>query len=506
MTSKSGNLRELARSTTKHVLVGQVAARLVGFATTVTILKYLSVAEQGVYTWFAGTSLIFSLAITMGIAESLQRFTPEYHATGQWRRARETMYLSLAFVLVMSVVVFGIAYVLFPHVAGVFHMEAYRDIFVIFALSAAFWLQFVTLTPVLNGLFLHAYQSWGQVAFVVMKLVFIYTLFHAGWKVSAIFFAEMVSYFVVVCVLLVLTEKRMRLRARTDSSADARPEFGRVTRYALLNLAGSPGLVIADVSADFFVISCLLSDFQLGLYAFCLRVSRMFLQILPSKLAESVIRSTFYARYATAADKREVLNEMFNFLCRINLFFLVPTLVFVSLGARQIIPIIGRAEYLQAYLPFIFCFFFLVLSFYEIPADLVIQAVEKVKYRSVAQVGGGVLRVLGAVVAVKLGWGIFGVVWTSGLAMVAKNYFVYWYGRRHVGICFEWASFGRIAVNAVVGGIPMYLVLHFANNAAGLFVGGALCGLAYLAMTYVNQPFTPREQKEAMFFLKGRRG
>jgi len=501
--SSRWGLKASVRSSSRHVAAGQIVAKLAGLAVSIYIFHKLSVGEQGVYNWFMGTVIYFSYLTTLGVNESLQRYVPEYHANGQYRRISRTFTYCAFSVACLSVLVFSLTGLYFRPLASFFKKESYEYIFVFFAFGAGLFLQYILLYIVLNGLFLHRYQVWGQVAYIVLKGIFMFALFQAGYGLKAVFLADILAYTPVLAVLLILYRKWIVPKLKADATGEETVEVKRVGSYAALNLATAPGTIMYDYSTDYLIIAHYLSDETLGLYSFSVRASRMFLQMLPQKMIETVIRPAFYAKYATTADKKRALHEMFNTLCRINLFFLVPMMVVLAVGGRHIIPLLGGRKFLDAYPTLVWTFAFICVSFFELPVDLVIQSTEKIIYRSIAQVFS-IFRVAAVILVVKAGYGITIVAIVTGCALLVKNVFIYYFARKHGGIRFEWASFAKIAVNALAAGASVYGVLLVLNNVVGLILGFLLGAGVYLLMTFLLSPFTSKEREHMLFMVRRR--
>jgi O-antigen/teichoic acid export membrane protein len=301
--------------------------------------------------------------------------------------------------------------------------------------------------------------------------------------------------------LVFLYVRWMRPRVRADETASKGVEFGRIGKYALLNLVSAPGVVMFDYSIDFLLISRYLNDELLGSYAFSIKVSRMFIQMLPQKMMETVIRPAFYAKYSSPGDKTRSLQEMFNTLCRMNLAFLLPMAVVLILGGKRLIPLLGGAKYLDAYPTLICTFVFLCVSFFELPSDLVIQAIEKIVYRSIAQVFS-ILRFVAAIVILKSGHGILGLAFAAGGALLAKNLFLYYFARKHAGIRFEWRSFAKIGFNALCAAAALQLCLSLLPGWPSLAAGCCLSGAVYLGMMLLVSPFTTKEKEQMLYIVR----
>lgn len=497
------DLKTSVRSSSTHIAAAQLVSKVLGFFVSLYILRFFLPEDQGRYSWFLGIVVYFQFFSNLGLSESLQRFIPEYFSRHEYRRILRTYQASALIILGLSLGVFSVVALFYEPFAAFFKMAEYKPAFYIFALSTILYLQYATLGLILNGLFLHRYQVWGQTVYIAIKAGAMYLFLQMGFGLKGIFLADICGYGPVFLVLLFLFARWMSLRLPRSEGTPGAIETARIAKYSALNTLYTPGALMFDYSTDYVVLNHYVPAAEAGLYSFATRTSRMLLQVLPQKMVESVIRPAFYVRYTSVEDKRPALHEMFNSLCRLNLFFLLPMLVFVILAGKAFIPLI-RPEYADGYLLLVFTFAFICASFFDLPADLVIQALEKIKYRSIAQIFG--LMNLGLdIAAIKLGYGILGVVFATGISIIVRNLFVLYFARKFSGIRFEWASYGRIAINSAAMGLVIFPIIHFLPRTAGLILSCLVGGSAYLAMTLFLSPFTEKEQGQFLFLARLRK-
>jgi O-antigen/teichoic acid export membrane protein len=477
------------------------AARLIGMLVSIYILRALAVEEFGLYSKFTSLLLYFSFFANLGVQGSLQRYVPEYHAKRQFLRIHRTYGVAAGLNLALAALALGAAFLFFDPLGRFLHLEGHESLFCLFALGAVSLFQFSLLSVVLNSVFLHAFATWGQLGFVLLKGAFVVGLLRAGLGVKGLLLADIFGCFPVFLILLWLYARWSRPRRAASDREGQGIECKRLSRYSAYNCLSTPGGILYDYGTDIILIGHYLTDHLVGVYAFATRVSRMLTQLLPQELLQTVVRPAFYSRHAAAEQKTRALDEMFNGLCRLNFFFLAPLLVFVIVGGQRMIGDVFEPKYLPAYVPLVGTFFFLFATFFDLPSDLVIQAIEKIQYRFYAQVFA-VYNLVMVVVALKAGWGIEGVVLVTGTALLMRSLFMVYFAVKLSGVRFNGAGYTKTLINALMMGIVLFLVLRHVDGLLGLLAACGAGGATYLAASLLLFPFTDDERERFRRFFR----
>ncbi|NQU45084.1 oligosaccharide flippase family protein [bacterium] len=504
--TRSSSLGASVKRSALHVTAGMLLSKAVAMFLSWYLVRKLSMEDFGRYNLILSSLVYLVFLSNLGTQSTLQRFIPEYFARRQFRRISKTYRMIAVLNLAMAILVFAVLLAFYRTIAGLVNMAEYREVFFVFAIAAVLFFQINIIGIVLNNLFLHVYQVWGQLACITLKTAFIVVFLEKGYGLRELFVAEVFAYTPALLALFYLYRRWIAPRIRAaDTGEQEDIEYRRFARYSGYNLVTLPHGIAMDFSLANLVVSRYLDFAQLGAYAFAYRVSQMILQVLPQRLLQSVIRPAFYTRFSKAEDKNRALHEMFNTLCRFNLFFLLPSLAFVLLGGKHIIlHVFGEPQYLGAYPVLAVTFAFLCTSFFELPADLTIQALEKLFYRFLAQY----FTFFGLVLSLALVWtgyGIMGVAVATGLSAFCKNLFLYYFARRHTGMRFEWRATAPLVVNTLVMALPMWLILRWGDNLAGLALAWLAGSATYLLVTWLNSPFSLQEREQFRRMLHRRR-
>ncbi|NOX08326.1 MAG: oligosaccharide flippase family protein [Gammaproteobacteria bacterium] len=479
------SLIEKTRRSTLFVVPSQIVIKVVGLLYVILVARFLSVEDYGVYNFFIGTIIVFSFFCNLGLGSSLQRFIPEYSQQKQSGRILKTIIFSHVFRAVLSIITFIVAAIWFDNWSESFNMQDQYDQFIIFAVGAFFLYQIEFAQIELNSLFMHASSSLVQAFYAILKLVLAYTVFELGFELSGLFMAEAASYLAGTLLFSYILVTRVYAKySKEQNDKEKNIEYKRIGRYSGINALAIPGGILYSHSMDYFVVAALANPYQLGLYALASRAARMLLSILPQNIMQGIIRPAFYHRYYAAKDKNAELERLFQSLIKLNAAFLFPALLLVGIVGEPLIAMLFGDKFIEStniFLMFLVFNFFVVL---EVPSDLVLQAIEKVEVRLYAQIFA-VYNIVAAIFLMRH-YGVIGVAFATGTALMFKCLFFYYMANRYTGISLCWGALMKIIVNVLVSGVATYMFMALGDSTV-YFVGALLIGLlTYGLMTFIN--------------------
>lgn len=489
------SLLESSRKSSFHVAFTQITSRILGMVATVILARELSVDDYGVYNLFLGSVLIFNFFTNFGLAGSLQRFLPEYARLEKKIAFLRTFSISIGFRLVSGVFIFTAAVLLFEQWAGYFNVSAYKNEFVLLCLGTYFLFQIDFLQLALNSLFLHGYSNLGQLTYQTLRLVLlIFFLIFLEGKLRDVLTGELLAYgFGALLFWFFFIRKAyvpMKQRACGDGDEI---EWKRLLRYSAYNAATIPGAMLFSHAADFFLVAAMATTNQLGIYALGSRAANMLLSIMPQNLLQTVVRPVFYHRYYSVEDKNRELNLMFRSLVTLIAAVLIPVLSLVSLQAEPILAFVFKSKFAESTQVFLMFLVFNIFTLLELPSDLVLQAIEKVQLRLYAQVFA-VYNIVAAVLLMSK-FGILGVAFATGSALMCKCLFWYLMARHYTGITICWGSLLKIIVNTVLAAVAAYLVGRLGDTPVWMFASLAAGASVYAVMSLVNTFLDNREKE-----------
>jgi len=496
------SLVESSRKSSIYVVSAQIGCRAVAMIATVILARNLSVADYGVYNLFLGSILIFSFFTNLGVAGSLQRFLSEYARLGKIGSFFRTFFFSIVYRAVSGIVVFVIAILIFDRFAIYLDISEYKSVFILFCLGTYSLFQIDFLQIALNSLFLHGYSNLGQLVFQTLRttLIVIFLVFLGG-GLSEVFAGEIIAYGVgAILFWSIFYQKVYKPKQEKLREDRAGIEWKRFLRFSAYNAATIPGGFLFNRAMDYFVVAAMATTSQLGVYALGARASGMLLSIMPQSLLQTVVRPVFYHRYYSVEEKNVELNRMFRSLVVLIAAVLFPVLMLVSVHAESILIFVFNAKFAESTPVFLMFLAFSVFTILELPSDLVLQAIEKVQARLYAQVFA--VYNLVAAIALMPKFGLLGVAFATGSALMCKCMFWYVMARYYAGISICWGALLKIGINAAVATGVAYLVGRFGDSWMWVSLSLIIGAIIYLAMSLVNQFFDDREKELVNRFCK----
>ncbi len=489
------SLLESSRKSSVYVAFAQIICRILGMVATVVLARNLTVADFGVYNFFFGSTLIFSFFTSFGIGGSLQRFLAEYARLRKDGLFFRTFFFSMAFRLLSGVVVFAAAILVYNRLAGYFGVSVYKYEFVLFCLGTYALFQAEFFQIALNSMFLHGDSSLGQVSYQSLRVTSIVVLLMLlGGGLTAVYAAELLAYGFGAVLLWILFLRRAYAPKKKSTREDKEGiEWKRFLRFSAYNAATIPGGILFNQAMDFFVVAAMATTNQLGVYALGSRASNMLLSIMPQNLLQTVVRPAFYHRYYSVKEKTDELNRMFRSLVVMIAAVLFPVLLLVGIQAEPILTFIFKSKFAEATPVFIMLVAFNVFKAIELPSDLVLQAIEKVQARLYAQVFAAYNLV--AAVLLMRKFGLLGVAFATGSALMGKCLFWYFMARHYTGISICWGALLKIGINTTIAAVVAYGVGNFSGSPVWMFASLAIGFIVYVAMSLVNHFFDDREKE-----------
>lgn len=496
------SLLESSRKSSVHVVSAQITCRILGMAATVILARNLTVADYGIYNLFFGSMLIFSFLTNFGIAGSLQRFLAEYASLKKDGLFFRTFFFSMSFRMLSGIIVFAVAILLFHRLAGYFGVSAYKNEFVLFCLGTYALFQVDFLQIALNSLLMQSESNLSQAAYQMLRVTSIVVLLMIlGGGLTAVYAAELIAYgFGAILLLVIFQRKAYAPKRKSAREGKEGIEWKRFLRFSAYNAATIPGGILFNQATDFFVVAAMATTNQLGVYALGSRASNMLLSIMPQNLMQTIVRPAFYHRYYSVEEKSTELNRMFRSLVVMIAAVLFPVLVLVGINAEPILTFIFKSKFAEATPVFLMLLAFNVFTALELPSDLVLQAIEKVQARLYAQVFA-VYNIVAAVLLMPK-FGLLGVAFATGSALMCKCLFLYFMAQHYTGISICWEALIKISINTAAAGGVAFWIGHFTDSSLWMFVSLAVGSFVYVIMSLINQFFDDREKELVNRFCK----
>ena len=491
------------RRSTLHTLPAQVVNRILGVLYVVLLARFLTVESYGAYNFVLGALMILGFLCNLGVASSLQRFIPEYARLGRHQLMLRTLFFAHSFRTGAGLIVLVVSYLTFEQWASYFNVLEYKEPYLAFIVGAFFLFHIEYFTIGFNANFLHWATSLMQLGYTILRFILAGIVFYFGFKLTAVLVVESVAYCLAALfgVWVFYTRLYKPNREKPADESGEGIEKRRLGRYSAFNAAVIPGNIMISHSMDYFVIAAMANPIQLGLYALASRVSKMITSIMPQNILQGVIRPAFYHGYY--ADKNEkTLDRMFNSLVKMIAVFLFPSVIVGLVLAQPLIVLVFGADYHEAVNSFCLLLAFMIFTVLEFPSDMVLQAIEKVQARLYAQIFA-VYNVVAAIYLMKR-YGIEGVAFATGTALMLKCLFFYFMVRYYTDIRVEWLPIIKMLLLASLTGVAAHLLLGAAVTWSAFLLAAVAAVLMYFTLFFFINPMNFEEKTMVNEFFKRR--
>jgi O-antigen/teichoic acid export membrane protein len=488
--------REQARRSLLNTAGFRAVSQVTTLAGYVVLVRALSEQAFGVYSLLYACIPVISTAASLGLELTLKRFQPEYLRARNAAAAAWLLRVVTVARLGSNTLILTLVLLAWNLIAPLFHLEAYRAEFALFAPLVLLYFQGRILELALASHMLHRYGVGSTVLLSVTKLVAYASLAasHALTLRSAILADTLAHGLAYVFMRLAYRAKA----ADSNSVSGYRPppaERKRMWRYALYNNFNDAGSILLYVQTDNFFIAALLNPIAVAAYAFYTRINVMVSNLTPIRLFENVLQPLIFAIPQDAAHER--LPRYFTLLLNCSLAAQLPIVAFSAIYHRELVDLLlgGKFSELSWLLPVIVAFG-ATSNVIAIPVTSVAQYHERASLILLSQLFG--IYQIGCMLLLVPSLGLLGAAVATGTYHLLRNSFVWWRVRRDA----RWLNFRAVAVcaTAIWGGAILTCDLLKSTlpvpSIVSMVCGAAVCALA--AWLYVRSPALARTDRELL--------
>lgn len=486
MVMTENTLFEKSRRSTAFVLPTSIVTKLFGILYVLLLTRSLSVDQYGTYNFFIGLITVFAFLCNFGLQSTLQRFIPRYSAEFEWKRLLKLIYFAHGFRFVLSVFFLFLAYFFYKNWAVEFGVEAYKDEYTVFAIGAFMLFQVLYFSTEFNALMMHGTTSLIELAMSALKLLIVYGVLSSGMGLVWVFWGEMSAYTIALLFavysffLNVYKPSRQHI---LNGPADS-VEYRRLFRYTSYNAIVAPGAIMFSHSMDVFIIAALAGQHEVGLYALASRASQMLISVMPHTILQGVIRTVFYHQYSLSDNSDAQLSTMFQSILVLAACIIFPVLLVSGVVSEPLIVHVFGEKYSEAVMVFVVLLVFNIFTILDLPANLVLQSIEKVEVLLYAQVFA-VYNVVAAILLMPH-YGLLGVAFATGSALMFKCLYLYIMVYRYTRIKITWVPLLKVSINSIIAAFAAYFVIGSSMQLIDLMLALSFSIVCYLVMSYFN--------------------
>ncbi|UXY14630.1 oligosaccharide flippase family protein [Chitiniphilus purpureus] len=493
-----------AKRSIVNFLGGKAASAVFTFGALVLLARLLEPADYGLYVAVFAFVEIFYLYTGFGLSIFAQKYITELRVKGYIGALHRALWWSCALRQLLSVICAGAVFLVFDKLAGAFDLQLGAQLLALFVVLLVFETAMRFFTELFPALLLQGHTQFIYFARSALRMPAYGWLVwqHQEASLQAVLTIDLAAT-AAACLYALVTLAVYTIRERV---LDSGPEkLGG--RRAMLSVCLQ--FYISQVLGQIYgnnMLRILVGKFaglvQAAYYGFALALSDMLRNYLPGYLLLGVIRPMFVARY-TASQNPQVLDDMFNFVVKMNYFTLLPLLIFFVYAGEPFLDLISHGKYGGAYpimlvmilvvsLQCVHTAFAMINMSTGSPNITLIATLAAISGLPVALIGG---RWYGAQ-GVVCGALVSEVVWCM----------VCWYGLRRGGarIAIDFRGFGKLVSTTLVISAGVLFIPH--SNAAAAYTLGLVGILVYMVVLHWLRPFSDNERDWVNRVAPGRLG
>ncbi|MBD3343014.1 MAG: oligosaccharide flippase family protein [Candidatus Lokiarchaeota archaeon] len=405
----------------KHIAILKPISQIVSFLATVLLVRLLSENDYGIYNLFYSLIGLLGMIASFGIANTLQRFMPEYYARKEYIVAHKLYKISSIIRLISNIVILGLIFLLWESIAPILKIEAHKKIFILFSIIILLNMQRRLLEVCLNSFFLQKNTQILSIAFMLIRCAGYLIALLKNLDLWSVFVIDLAAHLIIFICLHVIYKFRIPID-KGELHEIIIEEKRRLTRYSLFHNFNDIGNSILAVNFDNFIIVMYLNPVMVGVYSFSQRVSHMIKGLNPVNYFIDVIRPIFFS----FDSKRETtkINQIYNLLIKLSHLFYIPILFFLINYRDEIINTLFAGKFIEYSLVLVGVFFFAMLNSFQQPIGLIAQLKEKADIILYSKVFA-VYNIIADILLIKY-FGVWGAVFATGTATFFKTIFI-WY-------------------------------------------------------------------------------
>ena len=294
-------LKKVVKGTT-IVLIGTAVGMLLGFASRVIVVRYITLSEYGVFSLAVALMVIFSTVATLGLAQGATRYIAYFRGKNELSKIKGVVFSSLGFTLIASVL---LSIVLF-FTSDILSTKAFDDPELstplkIFSAAIPF--------SVLTGMLITIFRGFDRVDVRVyfqdiLQGVLFPLLLGAvillGLQFLGVIYASLAATVITCLALAIYTMKKSPLPVKGGESASP---VGKGLLLFSLPLLGTAMLGMIILWTDTMMLGYFKTSSDIGLYNGALPLARL----MPIPLTSMAF---IYVPVVSQLYSRGLMNEM----------------------------------------------------------------------------------------------------------------------------------------------------------------------------------------------------
>jgi O-antigen/teichoic acid export membrane protein len=411
------------RSALVNAAVYRAISQVAGALTFVLLVRIMTEHNYGIYQLFYCIPAVMGAVLSLGIANALQRFLPEYFSRKDFAVARHLIRWSLRLRLLTTTLFLSLCLLFWEQIGQLFDVAELRSYFLIFAPIVLTHFQCRILTLALSANLMQQWSSGLFATFALVKLAGYFTATYVGVSLQIILIVDLIAYSLWYAGLRIVYYTRIPRSGDATKVRFSKEERRRVVRYAAFYNFNDVGVVALKSTADLLFIAAFMTPVAVGAYAFCTGLNTMMQRLTPIVYFKSVIQPLVFTLDYKKQENRA--REYFTFLLKINYLVQFPIFVFVAAVPAEIISVIFAGKFIEYKYLLVAAFGFPAMYGFQLPVMMMAQLTERAGIILASKVFAA-YNVAAAIVLIPI-IGAYGAIVATGTAQLFKSLFVWFF-------------------------------------------------------------------------------
>ena len=465
-------------SATKYTVVFRVLSQATSLVVAVLLVRALSEHDYGIYNLFYSVISLLGMVASFGLANTLQRYIPEYYSNGEFRIANNLYRIASIIRLFSNVFILGLGLIFWDLIAPYLKIVAYKQYFMLFMLIILLHMQRGLLEICFDSYFLQKYSQGFSLVFVLIKAAGYTLAVLMKMNLWFILIIDLLASAIIFSVLQFFYYKKVPI-TKGHMERINKGEKRRLIRYALFYNFNDTGAGLLNADFDNFIIVMYLNLVAVGAYAFCNTITRMIGRLIPVNYLLSVIRPAFFS-IGSKSDSRQV-NRFYQSLVKINYLFNIPIFFFIAIFGEEFIKIFFGGKFLEYRHVLTVVYFFTMINAFQMPLGLVAQLKEKadiILYSKIFAVYNLIADIL-----LIMYFGIWGAVFATGTAVLGKNIFIWYFVRKEA----SFKGMGKYISTSIVFWLAVSAIVVSLKHSMSNYLIVFIIGVIIFSISFVLQ-------------------
>ena len=477
-----------------HQYVAAFVTLIFGALTSVYVIRQLTVAEFGIYHFLISIILLASIATSLGLPQTIQRYLPEYRERNNAYLQKRTLSGSMLVRLVAGFIFISVVLLADQWIMNIFNLPEFsRNLFPFVALITLIILESQLVgDSALVALFENKYWNYSTAGYSAVKFSLFVLALLLGYGITGIVWSWLIAE--ILLFSLFFARAYRVLFSLPHRSEDIQPlplkRYFNFGKYLYLHQAS---YFFRDKAIDIFILSYFLGPYAVGLYSVAFGIPLMLASFSPGSRLRAVSVPFLVQKYAKTSDTRE-LSYFFQLMNRVSFFVMVPAFIVLMLLADEVMLYILKPEYLQITPLFVLSLGFLLIQQFTYAYTAILLTLEKTRIIFFASMMAIYNLIMDLILIPHLG--ILGAIIATGSAGAFLPFYYHFAMKREgtVSLKYPWRSFARFAINVAITAIMVFFLRGFIDNLLSLIAVLAISGLVYLTLSYLNKGFEEQDR------------